>query len=108
ATTKALGICLYFFNFTLTVYLKKLYVDLPWGELILKKDLNRIMDNPNIVDIKQYLIIIIFGFVGWALCGATIGIGRSVTSMENTLIIHALGAPVIFGTLSFIYFKKFN
>ncbi|MHA2344468.1 MAG: hypothetical protein ACXADW_21645 [Candidatus Hodarchaeales archaeon] len=66
------------------------------------------MDNPNIVDIKQYLIIIIFGFVGWALCGATIGIGRSVTSMENTLIIHALGAPVIFGTLSFIYFKKFN
>jgi len=28
--------------------------------------------------------------------------------MENTLIIHALGVPLIFATLSFIYFRFFN
>jgi hypothetical protein len=60
------------------------------------------------MEIKEPLIILIFGILGWALCGAIIGIGRSITSMENTLIIHAFGAPVIFATLSFIYFTKFN
>ena len=36
------------------------------------------------------------------------GIGRKFTSVENTLIIHAIGAPVMFSILSIIYFKKFN
>jgi hypothetical protein len=28
--------------------------------------------------------------------------------MENTLIIHAIGAPVIFGAIASIYFRAFN
>jgi len=56
---------------------------------------------------KKVLIIILHAFVGWALCGATVGIGRAVTSMNTTLIIHAIAAPIIFAVISTIYFKKF-
>lgn len=28
--------------------------------------------------------------------------------MENTLIIHAIGAPIIFAAISLNYFRKFN
>lgn len=47
-------------------------------------------------------------FAGWALCGAVIAIGRSVTSMENTLVIHAIAVPIIFGIISLIYHTRFN
>jgi hypothetical protein len=53
-------------------------------------------------------IILIHAFIGWVLCGAIIGIGRSITSMEITLIIHAILAPIIFAGLSYLYFKKFK
>ena len=33
-------------------------------------------------------------------------IGMSVMSIETTLIVHAIGAPVIFSLLSLFYFKK--
>jgi hypothetical protein len=35
-------------------------------------------------------------------------VGSSVTSMENTLIIHAIGVPIIFFVISVVYYKKFN
>jgi len=57
---------------------------------------------------KQTLVIILLGLLGWAGCGAIMFIGMSVTSMETTLIVHAIGAPVIFGTISWIYFKKLS
>ena len=44
--------------------------------------------------------------LGWGLCGATIGIRRDLTSMENALIIHAVAAPVIFAMISTFYFKS--
>jgi hypothetical protein len=58
--------------------------------------------------LKKGLVLLIFGLIGWGLCGAIIGIGSSITSMENTLIMHAVGAPIIFGVLSWIYFSKFH
>ncbi len=48
------------------------------------------------------------GVVGWAVCGAIIGIGRSVTTVDNTLIIHALAVPVVFSLLALSYFRFFN
>jgi hypothetical protein len=57
---------------------------------------------------KKVLVILIHAFVGWALCGAIMGIGMAVTSVETTLIIHAIGAPIIFVILSLIYFWKFS
>ena len=62
----------------------------------------------NKLQIKKLMIILAHGLVGWALCGAIIWIGMGVTSMENTLIIHAIGAPVIFGAIASIYFRAFN
>ena len=58
--------------------------------------------------IKRILIILVHAFVGWALCAATMGIGMSVTTLDNTLIIHALGAPIFFACVSLVYFRKFN
>jgi hypothetical protein len=57
---------------------------------------------------RKPLILLGLAFVGWALCGAIMGIGQAITSIENTLIIHAIGAPIIFAMLSAIYFKRFH
>ena len=54
------------------------------------------------------LIILIFSFIGWMLCGAIMWIGMAVTSIETTLIIHLIGAPVVFGILAFAYHRKFG
>ncbi len=62
----------------------------------------------NKIDIKSLIIILIHAFIGWVLCGAIMGIGMQVTSMESTLIIHAIAAPIFFAIVSLIYFKKFN
>ena len=48
------------------------------------------------------------GLTGWALCAATMGIGMAVTSLENTLIIHAIAAPIFFAIISLVYFRYFN
>ncbi|MCW3974868.1 MAG: hypothetical protein NWE86_01310 [Candidatus Bathyarchaeota archaeon] len=58
--------------------------------------------------LKKTAIILVLAFVGWALCGAIMGIGMAVTSLMNTLIIHAVGATIIFALLSLFYFKKYN
>jgi hypothetical protein len=57
---------------------------------------------------KKIFIIIVHALIGWGICGAIIGIGRNITSMDNTLIIHAIGAPLVFAIISFIYHKIFN
>jgi len=53
-------------------------------------------------------VLLAHAVVGWAVCGAIIGIGRSVTTMQNTLIIHAMAVPIVFALLSFSYFRFFN
>ena len=57
---------------------------------------------------KKVLITLAHAFIGWLLCGMIMGIGRKFTSVENALIIHAIGAPVVFSFLSIIYFRNFN
>jgi hypothetical protein len=57
---------------------------------------------------SKIVIILVHAFVGWALCFATIGIGRVATTMETTLIIHAIAAPIYFVGISLVYFRKFN
>lgn len=56
----------------------------------------------------QIALIVVFGIVGWALCGSIVFVGREVTSVDNALIVHAVGAPLIFGALSWTYFARFN
>ncbi len=57
---------------------------------------------------NKVLTILAHAFVGWTLCAATMGIGMSVTTLSNALIIHAIAAPIFFGCVSLIYFRKFN
>jgi len=45
---------------------------------------------------KKLLVILAHAFVGWALCAATMGIGMAVTTLQNTLVVHAIGAPFFF------------
>ena len=54
----------------------------------------------------QTIVLAALGLLGWGLCGAIMFIGMSVTSIETTLVVHAIGAPVIFSTISWFYFKK--
>jgi hypothetical protein len=54
------------------------------------------------------ILILAHAFVGWMLCAATMGIGMAVTSIDNALIIHAIGAPIFFAGVSWVYFRKFN
>ena len=57
---------------------------------------------------KKFFTVLIFAFIVWALCGATMGIGMAVTTIETALIIHLIGAPIYAAVFSFIYYKKFN
>jgi len=59
-------------------------------------------------NLAKSLVILVHGFILWSLCGAVMGIGMSTTSLDNTLIIHAIAAPIIAILISAIYFKKFN
>jgi hypothetical protein len=61
-----------------------------------------------VMTLKKLFIILAHAFVGWALCFATIGIGFAVTTQQNALIAHALGAPLYFALVSVNYFKRFN
>lgn len=56
---------------------------------------------------KRVTVIVVFAFLGWAACGATMGLGLAFLNIDTTLLIHAIGAPIYFILLSLIYFKKF-
>jgi hypothetical protein len=58
--------------------------------------------------VGRIALIAVFGIVGWALCGSIVFVGREITSIDNALIVHAVGAPIIFGILSWIYFSGFS
>jgi hypothetical protein len=58
--------------------------------------------------LTKVLVLFIHMLAGWGLCGAIIGIGRTFTSMDNTLIIHAIAVPILFCLISGIYFRFFH
>ena len=60
------------------------------------------------MNVMRIVTILAHAFIGWALCAAVMGIGMAATSLQNALIIHAIGAPIFFAIVSLIYFKKFN
>mgnify|MGYP001544509277 CR=1 FL=1 len=60
------------------------------------------------MSIKKVAIILVHAFVGWAFCAAAMVIPMVLISVESALIIHAIGAPIIFTTISLVYFNKFN
>lgn len=57
---------------------------------------------------KKILTILVHAFIGWALCTASMVIGMATMSLQNALILHAIGAPIFFTNLSLVYFNRFN
>jgi len=60
------------------------------------------------IHIAKLVMLLAHAFAGWMLCAAIIGIGFQVTTVENTLIAHAIGVPITFAIIAFMYFKGFN
>ena len=58
--------------------------------------------------LRKTAIVSAFGVVGWAYCGALVGVGRQFLPIETTLIVHAIGAPIGFAVLSWIYHRRFG
>jgi hypothetical protein len=56
---------------------------------------------------RKIVIILIHAVVGWAWCGALVGVGRQFLSMDSTLVVHAVGAPIGFALLTLLYQRKF-
>jgi len=51
--------------------------------------------------------LFVHALVIWAACAATMGIGRAATSMETTLVIHAVAAPIFAVAVSAFYFRRY-
>ena len=63
---------------------------------------------PEFGRLSRTVIIAFHAIVGWAFCGAIVAIGRQFFSMQTTLVIHAIGAPIGYVLLSLLYFSKFG
>ena len=59
-------------------------------------------------NIRRFSVVLGFALVAQLLCWAIMVIGQMVTSIENTLIAHAIGAPIIAVVVSSLYYKMFN
>ena len=57
---------------------------------------------------KDVTILLAHGLIGWGMCGAIVAIGRKTIGLETTLIVHAAAVPVVFGTLTWFYYRRFG
>lgn len=55
---------------------------------------------------QQAAIVVAYATAGWAICGALIAVGRRFLSIEATLDVHAIGAPLAFALLSWRYHRR--
>jgi hypothetical protein len=53
------------------------------------------------------VIIVTHAVVGWAYCGALIGVGHQLLPLHKALILHAIGAPIGFAFISRFYYRQF-
>ena len=56
----------------------------------------------------KLLTVLSHALIGWILCAASMVIGMATMSLDKALIVHAIGAPIFFTVISYIYFRKFN
>ncbi len=60
------------------------------------------------MNVRNLFILFAHGFVLWMLCGALMYLGRAVTTVDATLAIHLVAAPVFAASLTWLYFTRFN
>jgi hypothetical protein len=49
---------------------------------------------------QKLIPILVHAFIGWALCGAPMGIGMATLPVQTALIAHAVDAPIFFALVS--------
>ena len=57
---------------------------------------------------RQRWVLLAHAFVSWALCAAAMMIPMALVSEEFALVFHAIGAPIIAGTVSWNYYWWFG
>ncbi len=57
---------------------------------------------------SNWIVLLVHPLIIWAVCGAIMGIGRAQTSLDNTLVIHAIAAPIVTAVISWVYFTRFG
>jgi len=55
---------------------------------------------------KKIPVFLLHALIGWDLCGAVMGAGMAVLSLQNALILHLFAAPLIFALVSLSFHKK--
>lgn len=57
---------------------------------------------------REVAILLAHAAVAWALCTATMAIGQAVASVDTALVVHAIGAPIFAGAVSWNYYRRFG
>jgi len=57
--------------------------------------------------LKKAVVILAHAVLGWAYCGAIIGVGRKFLSIHTTLVLHVIGTPVGIALISFFYHRRY-
>ena len=60
------------------------------------------------ITLAAVAIIAVHALVAWVLCGAIVAVGQQFWTMETTLIVHAIGVPIVYLSVSLIYFTYFS
>ena len=58
--------------------------------------------------IARAVVVLAHAVLGWAYCGALIGVGRQFLPMPAVLVLHAIGAALGFALLSWVYHRHFG
>ena len=76
------------------------------AELVVPTEIQ--MGKSNIGQNKNLIVLLAFALAAQLLCWAIMIIGQMVTSLENALIAHAVGAPINAIVVSSVYYVKFH
>lgn len=57
---------------------------------------------------RQRFVLLAHAFVSWALCTAAMMIPMALVSVDFALVVHAIGAPIFAGSISWNYYRRFG
>ena len=58
--------------------------------------------------LRKTAIILGSAYVGWALCGLVMAAAMSQLAPANALVAYAIGAPIVFAAVAWVYFRYFG
>lgn len=58
--------------------------------------------------LNSIFVLVGFAVLLWAYCGGLIALGRSFMSMDATLVLHAIGAPIGAAVSAWLYHRWFG